>query len=84
MTSRYPRLFVCACHLKLGDRGYCIWQALTCISFSEHGARELAGVAVSTLRDVVRQMLLSHSVDESAWAKVRMAAYVKSIVKYNI
>ncbi|KAI0505735.1 hypothetical protein F5B22DRAFT_626635 [Xylaria bambusicola] len=41
----------------------------------EHGARELAGVAVLTLRDVVRQMLLSHAVDESSWAKVRMAAW---------
>ncbi|KAI1429721.1 translation initiation factor eIF-2B subunit family protein [Xylaria sp. FL1777] len=41
----------------------------------EHGARELAAVAVSTLRDVVRQMLLSHAMDESGWSKVRMAAW---------
>ncbi|KAI3328738.1 hypothetical protein F4824DRAFT_482480 [Ustulina deusta] len=41
----------------------------------EHGARELAGIAVSTLRDVVRQMLLSHAIDESEWSKVRMAAW---------
>ncbi|KAI0553167.1 hypothetical protein F4679DRAFT_532183 [Xylaria curta] len=41
----------------------------------EHGARELACMAVSTLRDVVRQMSLSHSVDENWWANIRMAAW---------
>ncbi|KAI0968119.1 hypothetical protein F4678DRAFT_443337 [Xylaria arbuscula] len=41
----------------------------------ERGARELAGVAVSTLRDVIRQMLLSHPIDEDSWSKVRMAAW---------
>ncbi|RYC65457.1 hypothetical protein CHU98_g765 [Xylaria longipes] len=41
----------------------------------EHGARELAGIAVSTLRDVVSQMALSHPMDESWWPKVRMAAW---------
>ncbi|KAI1309231.1 hypothetical protein F5Y03DRAFT_75339 [Xylaria venustula] len=41
----------------------------------ERGARELAGVAVSTLRDVIRQMLLSHMIDEDSWSKVRMAAW---------
>ncbi|KAI1742864.1 hypothetical protein F4680DRAFT_410246 [Xylaria scruposa] len=40
----------------------------------EHGARELASMAVSTLRDVVRQMSLSHSIDEN-WANIRMAAW---------
>ncbi|KAJ8124875.1 hypothetical protein O1611_g8765 [Lasiodiplodia mahajangana] len=41
----------------------------------EHGARELAGMAVSTLRDVVPQMDFSHPIDESWWSKVRMAAW---------
>ncbi|TGJ88610.1 hypothetical protein E0Z10_g177 [Xylaria hypoxylon] len=41
----------------------------------EHGARELAGMAVSTLRDVVHQMSLSHTIDESWWAKVRMVVW---------
>ncbi|KAI0105044.1 hypothetical protein GGR51DRAFT_520663 [Nemania sp. FL0031] len=41
----------------------------------EHGARELAGMAVLTLRDVIRQMDLSHPIDESWWSKIRMAAW---------
>ncbi|KAI8625895.1 translation initiation factor eIF-2B subunit family protein [Xylariaceae sp. FL1651] len=41
----------------------------------EHGARELAGVAVSTLRDVISQMGVSQPIDESWWSKVRMAAW---------
>lgn len=41
----------------------------------KHGARELAGMAVSTLRDVIRQMEHSNTLDESWWSKVRMAAW---------
>ncbi|KAI1758033.1 hypothetical protein F4782DRAFT_8863 [Xylaria castorea] len=41
----------------------------------EHGARVLANMAVSTLRDVVCQMSLSHPIDESWWSKIRMAAW---------
>ncbi|KAI0483697.1 hypothetical protein F4859DRAFT_409405 [Xylaria cf. heliscus] len=41
----------------------------------EHGARELADMAISTLRDVVHQMAISRPIDESWWAKVRMAAW---------
>ncbi|KAI1131116.1 hypothetical protein F5Y10DRAFT_234282 [Nemania abortiva] len=40
----------------------------------EHGARELAAMGVSTLRDVIRQMD-SQPIDESWWSKVRMAAW---------
>ncbi|GAP86761.1 putative translation initiation factor eif-2b subunit family protein [Rosellinia necatrix] len=41
----------------------------------ENGARELAGMAVSTLRDVIRPMSASGPIDESWWAKVRMVAW---------
>ncbi|KAF2964485.1 hypothetical protein GQX73_g9083 [Xylaria multiplex] len=41
----------------------------------EHGARQLAGVAISTLRDVICQILHSQTMDESVWVKVRMAAW---------
>ncbi|KAI0453021.1 hypothetical protein F5B21DRAFT_481278 [Xylaria acuta] len=41
----------------------------------EHGARELASIAVSTLRNVVCQVALSHPIDESWWSNVRMAAW---------
>ncbi|KAI0864043.1 hypothetical protein F4860DRAFT_466837 [Xylaria cubensis] len=41
----------------------------------ERGARELASMAVSTLRDVVHQMSLSHSIYENWWANIRMAAW---------
>ncbi|KAI0201602.1 hypothetical protein F4808DRAFT_424498 [Astrocystis sublimbata] len=41
----------------------------------EHGARELAGSAVATLREVVNQLALSHPIDKSWWSNVRMAAW---------
>lgn len=41
----------------------------------EHGARELAGMGVSTLRDVISQLGLSQPLDESWWSKVRMVAW---------
>ncbi|KAJ2996782.1 hypothetical protein NUW58_g863 [Xylaria curta] len=41
----------------------------------EHGARELAGTAVLTLRNIVRQMAPSQPIDESWWSKVRLAAW---------
>ncbi|KAI0420991.1 translation initiation factor eIF-2B subunit family protein [Xylaria grammica] len=41
----------------------------------EHGARELTGMAVSTLQDVIRQMSLSDPIDESWWLKVCMVAW---------
>ncbi|KAI0428454.1 hypothetical protein F5Y09DRAFT_312970 [Xylaria sp. FL1042] len=40
----------------------------------QHGASELANVAVSTLREVTR-LFLSHPVGEDWWPKVRMAAW---------
>ncbi|RWA14840.1 hypothetical protein EKO27_g314 [Xylaria grammica] len=41
----------------------------------EHGARELTGMAVSTLQDVIRQISLSDPIDESWWLKVCMVAW---------
>ncbi|KAI3324426.1 translation initiation factor eIF-2B subunit family protein [Xylariaceae sp. AK1471] len=41
----------------------------------EHGARELAGMAVSTFRDVIRHMGHSQPIDESWWSKALMAAW---------
>ncbi|KAI1112251.1 hypothetical protein F5Y14DRAFT_422610 [Nemania sp. NC0429] len=41
----------------------------------EHGARELAGMGVSTLRDVISQMGLSQPLDEGWWSKVCMVAW---------
>jgi len=41
----------------------------------EHGARELAGMAMMTLRDVVRLMGLAQPADERWWINVRMIAW---------
>lgn len=41
----------------------------------EHGARELAGMGISTLRDVIHQLGPSQPLDESWWSKVRMVAW---------
>lgn len=41
----------------------------------EHGARELAGIGISTLRDVISQMGFSQPLDGSWWSKVRMVAW---------
>ncbi|KAI1821471.1 translation initiation factor eIF-2B subunit family protein [Xylaria intraflava] len=41
----------------------------------EHGAQELAGAAVSILRDVIRELGISRPIDESWWWNIRMAAW---------
>jgi translation initiation factor 2B subunit (eIF-2B alpha/beta/delta family)/8-oxo-dGTP pyrophosphatase MutT (NUDIX family) len=41
----------------------------------EHGARELAGMAVATLRDVISHMGQSQPVDENWWSRVLMTAW---------
>lgn len=49
-------------------------QILTLISYSDHGARELANMAVSILRDVVHEMPF-YPPDDTWWPKVRMTAW---------
>ncbi|KAI2636682.1 translation initiation factor eIF-2B subunit family protein [Xylaria nigripes] len=41
----------------------------------EHGAQELGGTAVSTLRDVIHHLGISRPIDETWWWSIRMAAW---------